>query len=140
MNSEERKLLVKDLSGRVQSHVRLQVKGCKTECLHDLDGVHGEAVNVTHYELTEDNKKRLLYIDNWVVVDDVKPYLRPLESMTGEEYEEYSHLWELQQEYCTDADIQFKIDLFDWLNEHHFDYRNLIEKGLVLPAPEGMYK
>jgi hypothetical protein len=29
--------------------------------------------------------------------------------------------------------------LVDWLNAHHFDYRGLIEKGLALEAPEGMY-
>ena len=28
----------------------------------------------------------------------------------------------------------------DWLLEHHFDYRGLIEKGLALEAPEDMYK
>ena len=28
----------------------------------------------------------------------------------------------------------------DWLNAHHFDFRGLIEKGLALSAPEGMYK
>ena len=28
----------------------------------------------------------------------------------------------------------------DWYNAHHFDYRGLIEKGLALEAPEGMYK
>ena len=32
------------------------------------------------------------------------------------------------------------IDTFDWLNSHHFDYRELIEKGLALEAPEEMYK
>ena len=31
-------------------------------------------------------------------------------------------------------------NLYDWLNAHHFDYRGLIEKGLALEAPEGMYK
>lgn len=30
-------------------------------------------------------------------------------------------------------------DSIDWLNAHHFDYRELIEKGLALAAPEGMY-
>ena len=28
----------------------------------------------------------------------------------------------------------------DYLNSKHFDYRGLIEKGLALEAPEGMYK
>jgi hypothetical protein len=26
------------------------------------------------------------------------------------------------------------------LNRHHFDYNGLIDKGLALEAPEGMYK
>ena len=30
--------------------------------------------------------------------------------------------------------------LVDWLNEHHFDYRGLIEKGLALEAPKDMYR
>jgi hypothetical protein len=30
--------------------------------------------------------------------------------------------------------------IIDWLNAHHFDYRGLIEKGLALEAPKGMYK
>ena len=28
----------------------------------------------------------------------------------------------------------------DWLNKHHFDFHNLIKKGLALEAPEDMYK
>ena len=28
----------------------------------------------------------------------------------------------------------------DWLNEHYFDYRGLIGKGLALEAPKGMYE
>lgn len=31
------------------------------------------------------------------------------------------------------------INFIDWLNEHHFDYRGLIRKGLAFEAPEGMY-
>jgi hypothetical protein len=32
-----------------------------------------------------------------------------------------------------------KTALIDWLNKYHFDYRGLIEKGLAIEAPEGMY-
>jgi hypothetical protein len=32
-----------------------------------------------------------------------------------------------------------KVNYIDWLNAHHFDYRGLIEKGLAIEAPEGMY-
>lgn len=55
----------------------------------------------------------------------VKPYLRPLSSMTEEEK------WEEQN-----TVMKF---LQDFYNERHLDYRGLIEKGLALEAPEGMY-
>jgi hypothetical protein len=31
------------------------------------------------------------------------------------------------------------VNVIDWFNAHHFDYRGLIERGLALEAPEGMY-
>jgi hypothetical protein len=37
-------------------------------------------------------------------------------------------------------EIVSSIKIFDWLNSHHFDYRGLIEKGLAIEAPDGMYK
>lgn len=68
----------------------------------------------------------------------IKPYLRPMSSMTEEEKEEYCKLQDIflcsSQYPVTDA-----YELFDWLNAHHFDYRGLIEKGLALEAPRGMY-
>ena len=87
------------------------------------------------------------YTPNKYKVEDVKPYLRPLSSMTEEEKECIKYRW------CYDnwTDIHdflnnYKIDavdahyFIDWLNKYHFDYRGLIEKGLALEAPEGMYK
>lgn len=32
------------------------------------------------------------------------------------------------------------IEYINWLNENHFDYNGLIEKGLAIEALEGMYK
>ena len=63
-------------------------------------------------------------------IDEFKPYLRQLGSMTDEELYEWTHTWIMD----TTA------EKYDWLNAHHFDYRGLIEKGLALQAPEGMYK
>jgi predicted AlkP superfamily phosphohydrolase/phosphomutase len=44
--------------------------------------------------------------------------------------------------HLTNNMYSFKLNMcvIDWLNAHHFDYRGLIEKGLALEAPEGMYK
>lgn len=69
---------------------------------------------------------------------DVKPYLRPMSSMTEEEAKEYNHTCEHVE--IEGDDIFFQTcDTIDWLNAHHFDYRGLIEKGLALEAPEGIY-
>jgi hypothetical protein len=43
-------------------------------------------------------------------------------TMTDEESNEWSQL---------ESD-EYGINSIDWLNEHHFDYRGLIEKGLAI--------
>ena len=58
------------------------------------------------------------------------PYLRPMSSMNEKEKDEYDRLVMCNASWVVD----------DWLNVRHFDYRGLIEKGLALEAPEGMYK
>ena len=50
-----------------------------------------------------------------------KPYLRPMDSMTEEEYAEFGY-----------DTLRYTIQDIDWLNAHHFDYRGLIEKGLAI--------
>ena len=62
--------------------------------------------------------------------EDFMPYLRSMYSMTEEE--EFA----LDETRCY---TQLTLESYDWLNKHHFDYRHLIEKGLALEAPEGMY-
>lgn len=88
-------------------------------------------------------------------LDDVKPYLRPMSSMTEEEKKdfqlavypyEFAHTYRneliIYTDPFSDCDHNFAnfVDIQDWLNAHHFDYRGLIEKGLALEAPEGMYE
>lgn len=64
---------------------------------------------------------------------DLKPYLRPMTSMTEEENREYEAFFNYDG-------VEYPEDYIDWLNAHHFDYRGLIPKGLALEAPENMYK
>ena len=61
----------------------------------------------------------------------IKPYLRPMSSMTEGEKEEYKKLGLIVvQNY--DSVILPNMNEIDWLNAHHFDYRGLIEKGLAI--------
>ena len=93
------------------------------------------------------------------LVEEVRPYLRPMSSMTEDEREEIevfifnewyeedsckvdSEGWiEILANYdVSGIDPGFCADYVDWLNAHYFDYRDLIEKGLALEAKKGMYK
>ena len=83
----------------------------------------------------------------------IKPYLRPMSSMTEEErdeIEEISHGWFYVNEdgemfpvgQLTDS-AEFEdaiLPTLEWLNKNGFDYRGLIPMGLALEAPEDMYK
>lgn len=76
-------------------------------------------------------------------ISRIKPYLRPMSSMTEEERNEYFDFrnQELQRVAFAEIGRESAIaEISDWFNVHHFDYRGLIEKGLALEAPEDMYK
>lgn len=88
-------------------------------------------------------------------VETVKPYLRPLSSMTEEEKKELKFMCDIGPETLTDSSwingefglsVVYKnkasicVDAIDWLNKKMFDYRDLIPNRLALVAPEGMYE
>ena len=79
---------------------------------------------------------------------EVKPYLRPMSSMTEEEYNEWFNTYNIAEkselerngyEDYISANIAGDTAKYDWLNKNMFDYRGLIPMGLALEAPEGMY-
>ena len=75
----------------------------------------------------------------WIDRYKLRPYLRPMSSMTDEERIFYNNA-NLDGEFGYNPYFKTPaIDIIDWLNAHHFDYRGLIEKGLALEAPEDMY-
>lgn len=125
---QKHNLLRKDLCARFPYNVKLKVKY--------------EDDPWTLFVMHQSEKIYVLGVKGYpieVKLTDCQPYLRPMSSMTEEESEKYEEFLELQSEYTTGADIRFKYDMFDWLNANHFDYRGLIEQGLALEAPEGMY-
>lgn len=106
--AEEKELLLKDLCARLLYEVKVNYYG---------------TILTLDRELPSDDE----------LENGVKPYLRPMSSMTEEEEKEFE---EIKLSYHFDEDSYI---LFDWLNKHHFDYRGLIPKGLALEALEGMY-
>lgn len=73
----------------------------------------------------------------------IKPYLRPMSSMTSKEWVEFCDCslkdeasWVLTENRQRLIPTQNRDD---YLNSKHFDYRGLIPMGLALEAPENMY-
>ena len=67
-------------------------------------------------------------------VNDIKPYLFPMSMM-----DEYQRIIYGDLTYAVinslPGDIQNNInELYKWLNENHFDYNGLIDKGLAINA------
>jgi hypothetical protein len=65
-----------------------------------------------------------------------KPYLRPMSSMTEEEYKEYKVIDDRSYSCPMDYAHIPASDRIDWLNAHHFDYLGLIPKGLAIAVTE----
>ena len=123
MTQEDKQLLLKDLSARLPYGVIVSIK----EVDSDKKPWFGEL-----------SCKDLDCFIHDVAYESIKPYLRPMSSMTEEEFFNYKHLDLL--DYSNDGFEMPNFRSIDWLLSHHFDFRGLIEKGLALEAPEDMYK
>jgi len=70
-------------------------------------------------------------------IESIKPYLRPMSSMTEEEEEEFVSFTDTMFRYGKDNNLCcLPLDAIHWLLEHHFDFMGLIPKGLVLEVTE----
>ena len=125
MTQEEIELVVKDLCGRLPYGVMCK-RGERAR----------KVVYVKPYQLYAIGLDNGEYISQEYTLEDVKPYLRPMSSMTEKEYKEWHYLYLPTPHKNEATETERRID---WLNKNHFDYRGLIEKGLALEAPEGMY-
>ena len=130
---ENKKLLIKDLCARLPYGIKISVND-KIETLEGIN-VLDSVVEYGSY-LSSD-------------IEDIKPYLFPLSSMTPEQKETFCFLaeYERREEDCGRHTETYYYDMvghednlypnytaIDWLNENHFDYKGLIEKGLAIDA------
>ena len=121
MTQTEKDLLLKDLCARLPYFTKVQIKNeiVVLDSICDYDGYH--------FNFIGDDREG-------VNIEEIKPYLFPLSSMTEEQKQHYHWLQchaldALGNPLCFDC-----YDSLDWLNKNHFDYRGLIEKGLAIDA------
>lgn len=129
MTKEDKELLIRDLSSRLPYGVKIFANNN----INTLEGIH------IPDGVVEFN--RCLSCD----IEEVKPYLFPLSSMTEEQREELFTVVLDEQVSISDCSFNdmtgyseiltsYIIDAIDWLNKNHFDFRGLIPKGLALDA------
>ena len=121
MTQEYKELLLRDLCARLPYGIKFLRESWNYETDQELSVI----------KVLEDIDKDG-YINNTKVykVEDIKPYLFSLSSMTAEQKKEYQYITERWM-----YDPFYSIsDSTDWLNQNHFDYRGLIEKGLAIDA------
>lgn len=133
MTQEEKELLLYDISARLPFSLK-----CKCPILsHETYTIVSIELN-DGYPMVGLNTTRGSYI--YAPLEEVKPYLRPLSSMTEEEKKEY-HEAIVKSLDCSFENSELAITIVnDWLLLKHFDVRGLIRKELVFKALEGMYK
>ncbi len=127
MTPEDKELLLKDLCARLPYNVVIN-------CTEEDD----ERTNFNCFFTGEMVKD----IQNEIAMWNIKPYLRPMSSMTEREKEEFENITSgkiveggiVQNGLCIKFATVNVIE--DWLNAHHFDYRGLIEKGLAIEVTE----
>ena len=142
MRQEDKELLLKDLCSRLPYGVKIELTWWVMG-----DGTY---INTT---LEPDHIEQFLNDEDGDT--EIKPYLRPMSSMTKEEWEELNCIGYIvplydgsfgvdMRAYCKNSQPYYRrfsefSTIEDWFNAHHFDYRGLIEKGLANEASEEMY-
>lgn len=131
MTQENKDLLLKDLCARLPYHVKVKVwlkDGTTEEGFLDLEHNYKNVLLDTFYY----NK-----------IKDIKPYLRPMSSMTDKELVSFLEIRGMnlnsdelktfrQGETAIVSILPSYSRHIDWLNANHFDYRGLIPKDLAI--------
>ena len=134
MTREEKKLILKDLGGRLAFGVKCYIPEVDTTSI--LGAIQEDGENTLYYFWEDSRKIQYMY---QLYTSEFKPCLFPLSSMTEEQKNEFnSYVWfgGIQSNWESfDGVMLSEIkDLMDFFHKNHIDYRGLIEKGLAIDA------
>ena len=130
MEQKDKEFLLKDLCARLPYGVKLQLYN------GELDNDVLNSIDTEEY----------IMVNGKDDIENIKPYLFPLSSMTEEqkiecfkgtdiELDEHNEIWSTFP--ISNSDIVLTsldnwLKVINWLNKNNFDYRRLIEKGLAI--------
>lgn len=118
MTQQDKDLLLRDLCARLPDRIIIDVNGRFQTSLI--------SINVD-------------YINEDYPIELIKPYLRPLSSLTQEERNKFCDIGGVISYRPTDGKqyiVAFVPEALDYLNSIHADYRGLIEKGLAIEVTD----
>jgi hypothetical protein len=126
MTKEDKQLLLKDLCARLPYGIEIFYS--TTIPFATLITINAKKVDCIVYDHSQ------WYKHSKFNIETIKPYLRPMSSMTDEEID---RMWEI---YESGPVAESSVAVAEYLYERHLDCHYLIEKGLALEAPADMYK
>lgn len=122
MAQKDEQLLLKDLCARLSYGVKVQY--------------NNEIYNIDYISALYMEVKLDIPANYTIGIFEIKPYLRPMSSMTEEEEKEFN---KVVYDSIDIDNISPCVCVANWLYSKYFDVYGLIPKGLALEAPEGMY-
>ena len=157
MTEANKKLLLIELCARLPYNVTCQFTW--TYCNETTDGeevVAKENDNIRNIDI-HTKEIQADYYGEWVDLENCKPYLRPISSMTDEEMDKLFDILNIDKDgkdedwikindvlgikffFPTGKWVEHVALAYDYLYSIHLDFRGLIHLGLAFPAPTGMY-
>ena len=121
MTQNEKDLLLKDLCARLPYGVMAKFGDSNPSKITNITQCIDSDSNSWFVESDGESDGMICPINN------VKPYLFPLSSMTEEQRKEYHEL-------LYNPENGINIDYFDWCHKNRLDYRHLIPMGLAIDA------
>ncbi len=136
MIHEDKELLLRDLCARLPYRIKCLVNYTFCNETTDYEDVKSSTVDtlITINQQTE--SYFFEWLSEWFDIDEFKPYLFPLSSMTPKQKAELAML-------VVGVEDIFKAFLIEveFYHKHHIDYRGLIPMGLAIDATNlGIYK
>lgn len=148
MTQNEKELLLKDLCCRLPYGVVVQLDYLVHDEMFLPDAEYDRIINI-------DVDTETIITNGWSKyhIDEVRPYLFPMSSMTDEQIDELKDLCDMYDPVNDNDDYEdwgtclmtkhfmddvhrfkFNFRLFDFLNKNRLDYRGLIPMGLAIDA------
>ena len=129
MTQEQKDLLLKDLCARLPYGVKVHFSGWDSEYLQQKEMVD------TLYSIDSDGYCNTYEYDSLLKLEDVKPYLFPLSSMTEEQYDQLYIDSRVKKDSVDILDaLANDMDAIEYLLKNNFDIYGLIPMGLAIDA------